>query len=93
MYTSHQSLLSSRYSLCMLLTTDLLSFTAPLQTTEVRRRLLEQYARENYFNPHNPENWYKQRKSKILEFKVSSNYCVCPFFVVPFPLTLYELMI
>jgi hypothetical protein len=35
-----------------------------------RRELFVKYAKENGFDPLNPENWYLQPRKKILEIKV-----------------------
>jgi hypothetical protein len=35
-----------------------------------RRRFFENYAKENGFDPHDPENWYLQPKDNILAVKV-----------------------
>jgi hypothetical protein len=35
-----------------------------------RRRFFENYAKENGFDPLNPENWYLQAREKIISTKV-----------------------
>jgi hypothetical protein len=37
---------------------------------ENQRKLFENYARDNEFNPLIPDNWYSQPKEKILNYKV-----------------------
>lgn len=37
-----------------------------------RRKFFEEYAKENGFDPYQPDNWYSQAKHKIEEKKVLS---------------------
>jgi hypothetical protein len=51
---------------------ELLASWSSWRSIENKRKFFENYAKANDFDPHDPENWYKQPHRKISAFKVHS---------------------